>query len=156
MDYCYRRRTLRGSSVCVSGAPASPAKLLNWSRCRLRESDSCGLYRNHVLDVAAHWRHLANTTERSVRRGNAAVSNTFDHVAYDIKASRYRHGGGETICPPPMAVRLAADLRPSADGSAVRTWLSYRQPACLQPRTAARPGRSGVAYSRLDLVDWLA
>jgi len=25
--------------------------------------------------------------------------------------------------PPPMAVRLAADLRPSADGSAVRTSL---------------------------------
>ena len=32
---------------------------------------------------------------------------------------------------PPMAVRLAADLRPSADGSAVLTWLSCRQPACL-------------------------
>jgi len=27
---------------------------------------------------------------------------------------------------PPMAVRLAADLRPSADGSAVCTWLSHR------------------------------
>jgi len=25
--------------------------------------------------------------------------------------------------PPPMAVRLAADLRPSADGSAVHTYL---------------------------------
>jgi len=36
-----------------------------------------------------------------------------------------RGGGGETT-----AVRLAADLRPSADGSAVRTWLSCRQPAC--------------------------
>ena len=33
--------------------------------------------------------------------------------------------------PPPMAVRLAADLRPSADGSAVRISLSCRQPACL-------------------------
>jgi len=33
--------------------------------------------------------------------------------------------------PPPMAVRLAADLRPSADWSAVRTWLSCKQPACL-------------------------
>jgi len=44
----------------------------------------------------------------------------------------YCPGGGETICPRrPMAVRLAADLRPSADGSAVRTWLSCRQPACL-------------------------
>ena len=30
---------------------------------------------------------------------------------------------GETICAPPMAVRLAADLRPSADGFAVRTSL---------------------------------
>ena len=46
-------------------------------------------------------------------------------------------GGGETICSPAMAVRLAADLRPSADGSAVHTWLICRQPACLQPRAAA-------------------
>jgi len=46
-------------------------------------------------------------------------------------ATSYRLGGGETICSPPMAVRLAADLRPSADGSAVRTWLSCRQPVCL-------------------------
>ena len=36
----------------------------------------------------------------------------------------YRSGGGETIAPPPpMAVRLAADLRPSADESSVRTSL---------------------------------
>ena len=46
--------------------------------------------------------------------------------------ARYRLGGGETICPrPPLTVRLAADLRPSADVSAVRTWLSCRQPAYL-------------------------
>ena len=32
-------------------------------------------------------------------------------------------GGGETICPLPMAIRLVADLRPSADGSAVHTSL---------------------------------
>ena len=43
--------------------------------------------------------------------------------------------------PPPMAVRLAADLHPSADGSAVRTWLRCRQPACLQPGAAARLGQ---------------
>ena len=35
----------------------------------------------------------------------------------------YRPGGGETICPPPMTVRLAADLRPSADESAPRASL---------------------------------
>ena len=33
-------------------------------------------------------------------------------------STSYRPGRGETICPPPTAVRLAADLRPSADGSA--------------------------------------
>ena len=43
-------------------------------------------------------------------------------AATDNKTS-YRPGGGETICLPSMAVRLAADLRPSADGSAVRTSL---------------------------------
>ena len=53
----------------------------------------------------------------------------------------YRLAGGETISPPPMAVWFAADLRPSADVSAVRTWLSYRQPACLQPRAAGRLGQ---------------
>ena len=38
-------------------------------------------------------------------------------------------GSGDTICPqpPPIAVRLAADLRPSADGSAVRTSLVASQ-----------------------------
>jgi len=35
----------------------------------------------------------------------------------------YRLGGGEKICPPLTAVWLAADIRPSADGSAVRTSL---------------------------------
>jgi len=39
-----------------------------------------------------------------------------------------------------MAVLLAADLRPSADGSAVRTWLRCRQPACIQPSATARLG----------------
>jgi len=33
-------------------------------------------------------------------------------------------GAVRRYAPPPMAVRLAADLRPSADGSAVGTWLS--------------------------------
>jgi len=35
----------------------------------------------------------------------------------------YRPEGGETICSPPISVLLAADLRPSADGFAVRTCL---------------------------------
>jgi len=40
----------------------------------------------------------------------------FQHVIDPRAARRYAP-------PPPMAVRLAADLRPSADGSAVRTSL---------------------------------
>ena len=56
-------------------------------------------------------------------------------------ATSYRPGGGETICPPPMAVRLAADLRPSADGSAVRTSLvaSQLQAASVPIAQAAAP-----------------
>jgi len=58
--------------------------------------------------------------------------------------------------PPLMAVRLAADLRPSADGSAVRTRLSCRQPACLQPRAAA-PYRLMPPLRRGGSVaEWLA
>jgi len=41
-----------------------------------------------------------------------------------LSETNYRPGGCKTICPPPpMAVRLTADLRPSADRSAVRTSL---------------------------------
>jgi len=50
---------------------------------------------------------------------------------YKLATSYRPERGGETICSPPMAVGLAADLRPSADGYAVRTWLSCRQPLCL-------------------------
>ena len=39
-----------------------------------------------------------------------------------------------------MADRLMADLCPSANGSVVHTWLSCRQPVCLQPRAAAHLG----------------
>jgi len=56
------------------------------------------------------------------------------NVSYMARTeTSYRPGCGETICSPPapMAVRLAADLRPPADGSAVRTWLSCRQQAFL-------------------------
>jgi len=55
-----------------------------------------------------------------------AITPTADHSRSSCILTRitsYIPGGGETICPPPMAVRLAADLRPSADGSAVRTSL---------------------------------
>ena len=54
--------------------------------------------------------------------------------------------------PPPMAVRLAADLRPSADGSAVSTWLSCRQPACRKPRAAAHLGScaKGQKHGRIS------
>ena len=49
---------------------------------------------------------------------------------------------------PPMAVRLAADLRSSAGGgSAVRTWLSCRQPACLQPRLGQTDGRIAISLN---------
>jgi len=37
--------------------------------------------REHVLDVGAHWRNLANTTEPSMCGGDAAfLSNYFDHL----------------------------------------------------------------------------
>jgi len=70
----------------------------------------------------------------SVSAGLMTAHTQTDHaagapIAIRPNVTSYRPGDGETICPPP--VRLAADLRPSADGYAVRTWLSCRQPACL-------------------------
>ena len=50
--------------------------------------------------------------------------------------TRYRAGGGETICPRRWQFdpKIAADLRPSADGSAVRTPLvaGGGKPVCSQ------------------------
>jgi len=46
----------------------------------------------------------------------------------------YRPGGGETICPRRWLFdsrRISARPWTDLDGSAVRRWLSCRQPACL-------------------------
>jgi len=45
---------------------------------------------------------------------------------------------------PPMAVRLAADLRPSVDESAVRTWLSCRQAASVPIAQGSCAPRAGT------------
>jgi len=55
----------------------------------------------------------------------------------NVWVTRYHLGCGERDDMPP-ADGSSADLRPSADGSAVRIWLSCRQPACLYPRAAPR------------------
>jgi len=51
--------------------------------------------------------------------------------------------------PPPMAVRLAADLCLPTEGSTVYKWLCYRQPACLQAWAAAHL-RLGQTDGRTD------
>jgi len=54
------------------------------------------------------------------------------HVYHEnIKQVIAPAGGRDDMPHADSIVRLAADLRPSADWSAVRTWQSYRQPACL-------------------------
>ena len=45
------------------------------------------------------------------------------------KVSSPGGGGGETICPPPMAVRSKNRGESAISGG--RRWLSCRQPACL-------------------------
>jgi len=76
-----------------------------------------------VHSFSGHIVHVPKSALQLAKR--AAASHTHTHRRSHWQASSRKHGiapgGGETICPPPMAVRLAADLRPSADGSAVRT-----------------------------------
>ena len=61
----------------------------------------------------------------------------------------YRPGGCETICLRPMAARLAADLRLSADGSAVRTsMLAGQLQAASVPITQAAAQRSQRAMAQ--------
>ena len=63
---------------------------------------------------------------REALRAEKTAPCTIEHTINKASPRERRHD-----MPPPMAVRLAADLHPSADGSAVGTWLSCRQPACL-------------------------
>jgi len=62
--YCYGRRTFRG--LCVRDS-ASSVKLRTVWEAELRGP------KRPLLDRVAHWRHLANTTERSVRDSDAAL-----------------------------------------------------------------------------------
>jgi len=59
------------------------------------------------------------------RRHDVLLQNILQHAADTIVKLSPR--GRRDDMPPPIAVRLVADLRPSADGSAVRIWLSCRQ-----------------------------
>jgi len=54
-------------------------------------------------------------------------------------------GWRDDMPPPPMAVRLAADLRPSADGSAVRTSLVAGQLQAASVRIAYRQLRHAAS-----------
>ena len=67
----------------------------------------------------------------NVHRG-AMLQQQFTYFKTTItKIKQLSPRGRRDDMPPPMAVRFSADLRPSVDESAVRTWLSCRQPACL-------------------------
>jgi len=81
---------------------------------------------------------VRSKTDISIDRAHGAANRK---VIKTRKPTSYRPGGGETICPPSMAVRLAADLRPSADGSAVRTSLvaGQLQAASVPIAQAAAP-----------------
>ena len=59
------------------------------------------------------------------RRHDVLLQNILQHAADTIVKLSPR--GQRDDMPPPIAVRLVADLRPSADGSAVRIWLSCRR-----------------------------
>jgi len=89
---------------------------------------------------------------RSVPVRGAVTDDTLSSklVAPEIRKTSYRPGGGETICPPPSRwqfdgdisfrrqSKIAADLRPSADGSAVRTFL-VAGPAVAKLQAASVP-----------------
>jgi len=74
----------------------------------------------------------SNSTRKLLRRKkpktpinvkNIKSGKTFIFIMYITADNEVSPRGRRDDMPPPMAVRLAADLRPSADGSAVRTSL---------------------------------
>ena len=90
------------------------------------------------LDAFAGLAENVADVHHVLRRTNERRENDVDLQQPTTKLQRYTEqvidpgaARRHAALPPPMAVRLAADLRPSADGSAVRISLSCRQPACL-------------------------
>ena len=100
--------------------------------------------RQHAIAVARQPTHCSTPHRRRHEQGNAPGA-----------ARQY------APLPPPMAARLAADLRPCADGSADRTSLvagqlqaasvpiAYRQlrHAAIEPRLGQTDGRTGVSLN---------
>jgi len=81
-----------------------------------RETDGRTPYR--FIDPATHAGSASNTTQHVSHCSNTAQTNIRDSI------SPHRPGDGETICPADgssTVAKIAADLRPSADESAVRT-----------------------------------
>jgi len=76
------------------------------------------------INFAVHWNVQAFS-------GNSHRILILQLLANDPIPNKLLSRGRRDNMPPPMAVPLAVVLRPSADGSAVRTPLSCRQPACL-------------------------
>jgi len=68
---------MKRATVLVIGGPLVVGSR-SWSHTHALASrrpspgQTCVSQRNHVLDGGAHWRHLANTIERSVSDGDAA------------------------------------------------------------------------------------
>jgi len=110
-------------------SPTPPASVtMNWC-CSEMLADQCSLY-----SLSAQFRSsCSDAIVSSIHTTNPSPNAPAQQAIVPRVVRRYAP-------PPPMAVRLAADLRPSADGSAVRTWLSCRQPACRKPRAAAHLG----------------
>ena len=92
-------------------------------RYRLQQQPDSDILYVHICDVRF-------TNENYVTIQQPPVCQSPQALLYASPTS-YHPGAARRYAPAPTALRLAADLRPSVDGSAVRTRLSYRQPACL-------------------------
>jgi len=80
--YCCTRRTFCG--LCVLSKTDEPIEMPSEVLNRVGSE-------NRVLDEVAHWRRLANITERSVLGGDAAMSNYFDRL-FSVAAHSIRVG----------------------------------------------------------------
>ena len=103
-----------------------------WSaRRRSRSCGRCWAGRHGRCARAPVWCCLCSPTTRTNPADDWTLcTRTTTHRTFSTSYRPPPRGRRDDM-PLPMAVRPAADLRPSADRSAVRIWLSCRQPACL-------------------------
>ena len=131
----------RHCAKCIS-AHRFRSRFRNWlavilcARARVKEGS------NHSHPNELNWTERFSSAAVNTPLSRVHIAANWSRVARWSYLKQVIAPGRRDDMPPPMAVRLAAAVRPSADRSAVQTWLYSLGGAGTDRRTDGRTDRS--------------